>query len=136
SVYFGVANTGFAYKDIEAEKNVLDLNVLVSELKKKNFLYGGASADLFSLRVKARKYFFSVNITEKVSSRFSYPKDLISLVVKGNAQFVGGEADFSSLGLDIMHYREYGINLVKEGRKWAWGGRLKYLNGLSNVHTK
>jgi hypothetical protein len=62
---------------------------------------------------------------------------LISLAWKGNGQYIGNTADFSGIGVDATHYREYAIGYARDiTDKIVIGGRLKYLQGLSNISTK
>lgn len=141
SVYAGFTNTGFSYRDMtekrsDSDTTYLDFNKMIGGLKNKNYLYAGASVDLFSFRVKIRDYFVGISVSEQASLRFSYPKDLMGLVWNGTGDYIGKKADLRALGLDAVHYREYALHVAKQGRKWTFGGRAKYLTGLSNVHTQ
>jgi hypothetical protein len=135
SVYAGLTNTGFTYKQL-VRGDSFDIANAIKNTKKKNYLYASANADIFHLRIKARTSFISFHITEKIDARLSYPKDLLSLVWNGNYQFKGSKADLASLGVDANYYREYGIGYVRESKKWNIGGTAKFLQGFANVHVK
>jgi hypothetical protein len=134
SVYGGVTNSGFSFKNVY-NKDVYNIDNGIKNLRKKNYVYGGVSADLLHVQVKVKNGFFSFQIVEKANIRFSYPKDLISLAWQGNYQFAGNKANLSSLGLDLNYYREYALGYIKEGRKWNIGGKIKFLQGIANTHV-
>jgi hypothetical protein len=55
----------------------------------------------------------------------------------GNSQFIGSEANFDHIGIDMTHYRELALGYTNQiDNKWTVGGRVKLLFGLSNVWTK
>jgi hypothetical protein len=135
SAYLGLTNTGFTYNQL-VRGNSWDIDNAIKKSRKKNFIYAGANADIFHLRIKARTSFISFHISEKMDTRFSYPKDLLALVWQGNYQFAGSKADLSSLGVDFNYYREYAVGYVRESKKWNFGGTVKFLQGFANAHVK
>jgi hypothetical protein len=135
SVYGGITNSGFSFKNIYS-RDTFNIDNGIKNLRKKNYMYAGVNADLFHIQLKVKNGFFSFQIVEKADVRFSYPKDLISLAWQGNYQFVGNKADLSSLGVDCNYYREYAVGYIKEGKKWNIGGKVKVLQGLANTHVK
>lgn len=139
SMYFGATNTGFTFNQVTtptADGHRVKTNEIPGLLKKENFLYTSFNTDLFSLRIKVRHYFWSFNITNKFINRISYPQDLMTLAIKGNAQFIGNEVSFANAGMNTSHFTEYGLGIVRQNKKFIWGVRLKYLQGLSNVYFK
>ena len=139
SVYVGATNTGFTFRDITAttaEGHRIKTSSIPSLLKKENYFYTAFNTDIFSLRVKVRHFYWSFNITNKFINRLSYPRDLITLAVKGNQPFIGNEVSFANAGMNTMHFTEYGLGIVKQHKKFIYGVRLKYLQGLSNVYFK
>jgi hypothetical protein len=140
SLHFSATNTGFSFNDLvdhgPGRNPYMNFDRMLNKLKKENYLYSAASADLFSIRVKVRHFYWSFNITEKLTARLSYPKDLITLVAKGNEPFIGGEVNLKDMGLDITHQREYGLGVVKQWSKIIVGVRVKYIQGLANVDFK
>jgi hypothetical protein len=135
SAYVGLTNTAFTYNQL-VRGDSIDIDNAIKNSRKKNFIYAGANADIFHLRIKARTSFISLHIRERFDTRLSLPKDLMALVWQGNYQFRGGQADLSSLGVDMNYYREYGIGYVREGKKWNIGGTAKFLQGFANAHVK
>ena len=135
SVSFDVTNTGFTYNDIvNDETKKYDPYKALNAMSKENYMNIGNKTDLFSLRVKVRSMYFILNATESVNFKFSYPKDLFTLMLKGN--YDQTSFNFSSLGINISHNREYGLGVTREGRKLIIGGRVKLLQGLANVYSR
>jgi hypothetical protein len=135
SVYGGVTNSGFSFKNIY-NKDTFAIDNGIKNLRKKNYIYAGVNVDLFHVQLKVHNGFLSFQITEKADMRFSYPKDLIALAWQGNYQFAGNKADLSSLGVDFNYYREYALGYIKESKKWNIGGKVKFLQGIANAHVK
>ncbi len=139
SMYVGVTNTGFTFNQATnkiPDGRRLKSNELPGMLRRENYFYTSFNTDLFSLRIKVKHFFWSFNITEKFINRISYPKDLITLAVNGNQSFIGNEVSFANAGMNTTHFREYGLGIVKQNKKFIYGVRLKYLQGLSNVNFK
>lgn len=137
-----ILNSGFVYNDVYAgrggkngDSTLIDLNKLVSRMKDKNLFQFGTNIDLFHVHVKIRNSFISVNVTEHVDYRMNLTKDLITFGWKGNSSLVGKSADFTNLGVDMTHWREFSLGFVKEEMKYDIGIRLKFLQGLSNIQT-
>ncbi|MCS6824577.1 MAG: DUF5723 family protein [Cytophagaceae bacterium] len=141
SVYFMLNNSTWRANDFKKKINddsvIFNLEGAVNKLDNKNYVNTAFSTDLFSLRIKIRNTFASINVTEQVDFRLNYPKDLFKLINQGNAQFVGEAADFSGLRVNSSHYREYALGLarIRDGAKFSYGVRLKLLQGLNNVKT-
>lgn len=141
SVRAGVTNTGFAINDvIERRQDTLyvSMDKMLGNLKKNNFMYVGGSTDLFHVRLKVKDFFFSLHATEYAEFRFSYPFDFVNFPWKGNGEYLGKKVNWKNLGVDAIHYREYGFGLVhhRDKKPLTYGGRAKLLTGFSNVHVK
>ena len=141
SIYAQGINSGFAWKNLfSLNGDSLDLTVdnMLDKLAKRNYLIGNFNTDYLSVGFRSGQGYFSLNITEKVSTRATYTEDLFRLAWKGNAQFLGSKADFSGFGIDASGYREIGLGYTRDihdDGKLKIGGRLKYLNGTWNIHT-
>ncbi|MES2836825.1 MAG: DUF5723 family protein [Bacteroidota bacterium] len=140
SNYFSVNNNGFRYSDMVKKRDddslYFDVEDWLSKLKKNNDLNVNSQIDLFSLGIKVKKHYFSLNLTEKLNFRFRYPKDFFNFVVLGNGAFLDQTLNFN-FGVEAMHYRELGLNYSQQvNDKLSVGGRLKVLYGYENVHTK
>ena len=142
SIYLSAGNSGFKYNDVIQKRAddslVINMDNLISKLKQKNYFTTSAHIDLLSFGFKVNKNYFSFNVTEKINSRFIYPKALIQLVWEGNGRNLLGErANMDGLGYDFMHYREYGLGYAREiNEKLTVGIKAKYLYGMENIWTK
>ncbi len=113
-----------------------DLIVSNSDLRKKNYVNFGAAVDLISVRFRTgTDFFWSLNVSDRVSSSFRYPKEFAELVTDGNEQFIGQPIDLSELAINTTYYREFGVGLLHTGEKWNWSVKPKLLFGIANVKT-
>lgn len=140
SNYFGLTNTGFSFNDTRASSDSIAIGRTIANLRKENYFYTALNADIFSVRVKVRHYFWSFNITEKFYNRVSYPRDFLRLLWKGNGENPNREAveefNLKNIAVNTTHYREYAVGMVRQERKFVFAGRVKFLQGMSNVYFK
>ena len=117
----------------DAEFNTSDF---LSKLDENNFFYEDFRTDLLSFGFRVNTWYFSFNLSEKLSSAINYPKDLMVLALEGNRGFINQEADLSYFGVNSSFYREYGIGVSKEiNQKLSIGIRAKILFGHANVYS-
>ncbi len=143
SLYSSAYFSPFVGKDIDVIKTNdstyrLSLDRAIAKMaKNNNYLNSSTSVDLFSLRFKVRNVYLSLSASNVTNIRFNFPKDLFSLAWYGNAQYIGGEVNLDNLGISAMQYNEYalGITRGKDGGKFRYGVRLKFLQGLNNFYT-
>lgn len=113
-----------------------DLDQFLNKLKTRNILSQEVNASIFSLGFRAKDLYFTFDIQERVSAKVSFPKDFISILLKGNADFLGETADFSGFGVDLNWYREFGLGVSsKIGDRLTFGARGKLLFGMANLTT-
>lgn len=140
SVYFNFGNSGFRYNDLIRRRSddslYVDPDNMISKLRDNNYITSNTNVDLLSFSFRVKKNFFTFNATEKGMFRFRYPKDFMSLLWKGNAAHIGEELNLN-FGLEMMHYREYGLGYAREvNDKLTVGGKFKYLYGMENIQTE
>lgn len=144
SIYLNLSNSGFKLSDLVTQDNqgktFFDFDNMLSKTKKNNYLNTAVHVDLitFGFRVKKKNY-FSFNLSNKFDLRFRYPKDFLNVIVNGNgAEGIIGEEQKFNFGINAMHYTDisFGYNREMLDGKLTVGGRLKYLMGQENVHTK
>lgn len=136
-----IGYTGFTYSDMfrdrpQDDSIVIDIDNVLSKLDKINYIYTGFNIDLFIAKLKIRDLYITTNVTEKFDFRFSYPKDFIQLLWKGNGSFEGKEASFEGIGFDFTHYREFALGLAYSFDEWTIGTRYKRLYGMSNINVE
>lgn len=142
SIQAGITNTGFTLNQLIGQRTdtalILNEYKALKQLRKHNFLYTGVSMDLFHIRVKVKHNFYSFHIKDNLSIRFAYPYDFVNFLLNGNGNYIGKKMDMSGLAFDATYYREYafGIMHYDEKKKLSYGGRVKFLQGLSNIDWK
>lgn len=142
STYLSYSNNSFAWSDIIEKRNdslVLGLPRLIDNLSDKNYLSLVAQTDIlsFGFKIGERSTLF-VNVTEKMSFKLLYPKDLVQFIDQGNSGFNDNTANFEGLGINFTHYRSYGVGLNRTfmDERLILGARLNYLYGMENVDSK
>lgn len=139
SIYFGVTNTAFRYKDLIYKRPddslTFDMNNAIRKMDEKNYLLTHAQVDLFSVGFKIKKNYFNITATEKFSGILNYSRGFVDFLWNGNGPSIDQTVNLS-LGLQYTHYREYGINYVRKvNSKLNVGMKLKYLYGMENIQT-
>ncbi|MBP6334200.1 MAG: OmpA family protein [Bacteroidia bacterium] len=140
SNYALISNSSFTYHDfykLRPDDSVfIDIDNVMSKLKKNNYLKTSYRTDLLSFGFRVNKSYFTANASEYINFAFAYSKELIELLEKGNGPFIGEKLDFSKLGFDATHYREYAVGWAYElNSKWTTGIRFKYLYGMENYSS-
>jgi len=141
SVYAGAFHTGFALQDLIKRNEMTETfyvneQSMLSTLKDRNFLTAEYSHEWLTFGFRSGKNYYSLNVSDHISGRFAYPKDLMYLLLEGNYYFVQEDrpADFGGLSMDMLHYRELGLSF---SRNWSdhlsAGIRAKFLQGQANV---
>lgn len=140
SIYIGAGNSGFALRDFLRKNDnddfIWDEDHLIGKLGKYEYLEGEARAEIFALGFRASRNYFTFSITESGGARMGFSGDFFSLLLKGNDYFLqeNRPGDFSGLGLDYSHYREFAIGYSREiTDRLNAGIRLKALQGLSSI---
>lgn len=139
SMYVGVSNSGFKYRDLVTKRAddslYLDRDNMISKLAKNNYLNFAVQPDLFSFGIIVKKHYFSFNVTEKAAINFRYPKDFFEFIWKGNGAVPGEETNFN-FAVNAIHYREYGLGMAYTvNEKLTVGAKLKYLYGMTNIRS-
>ncbi|MBU8892001.1 MAG: hypothetical protein KOO66_04435 [Bacteroidales bacterium] len=115
----------------DATVNTIDF---LNKLGENNFFYEDFRTDLLSFGFRLDSWYFSFNLSERLSSSINYPKDLMELALEGNSQFINTNADLSYLGINSSFYREYGLGISKEiNQNLSVGIRVKVLFGHANI---
>lgn len=140
SLYEGYTNSGFSYNDLVTRQDgqvKANFTGLLNTLPKNTFITAAAGADLFRLGLKINpKIYLSANVTGKGYGRGLLPKDMVSLVVNGNAAYVNSTANVSPK-LDGLSYLETAVGAAYQvNPKLTVGGKLKILKGVTNITTE
>ena len=139
-------NNSFSYRDILIEADggdslKLDVDNLLSKLKKGNALNVSANISLFQFGIRLRDYgAITIFANERVSAGMIYPRSLLEYAWRGNGDFIGQTFTESDAKVNATHFREYGIGYAHQlnvlgVRKLRVGGRIKILQGILNVKS-
>jgi len=82
----------------------VNLNSLLGDMNDKNLIYVAENADIFHIRFKVKSSFAWFAVRQNTSATLQYPRDLFSLAIEGNKQFVGSTIDLSNLKTDVSVY--------------------------------
>ncbi len=138
--YFLFSNNSFTYRDIHTvrsdDSTEINVDNAISKLNNKNFFTTQARINLLGFGFHIKKNYFSGNISERANFSFVFPKELLQLISQGNGPFIGQTLDFSNMGFDGTHFREYTFGWAREvSTKLTLGVRLKYLYGMENYSS-
>lgn len=144
SVYFNYSNSSFSYSDIitdgtgiRKDSLVVDVNSFHDALKTTNFLSEQFELTLFALGIRAKNYYFTLDVIEKQDNRFSFDKEMITFLKNGNYDYRGRTANWGGLGLDANYYHEIALGVSKKlNDKWTVGVKGKMLFGIANMHME
>jgi outer membrane protein OmpA-like peptidoglycan-associated protein len=140
STMIGFTNSGFAVKDLiykrpQDDSLVIDMEKMLGKLKPTNFMSIGLKMQLFDLGFKLGAGYIRLMAQERFETRYSYTKDLMNFLIKGNGPTAGTEQKLN-IGLDLMHFREYGLGYSHEiNEQLTLGITFKYLYGMENIQT-
>ncbi|MFT5619122.1 MAG: hypothetical protein ACI85I_002362 [Arenicella sp.] len=138
---FFASNSGFSFNDVfrfESDRTVFLPEGLSDAAIKNNTFAVGARANLFGVYIRTKKMGFNFRVEENMEARFSYPKDLVDLIVKGN-----GHSDYLGKTLEIspkafaMHTREFSLGVTREiNEKLNVGATFRLLFGLGHFDAE
>jgi len=144
SIYVNYSNSSFSYNDIitdgtgiREDSLVVDVNSFHDALKTTNFISEQVEVSLFSLGIRAKDYYFTLDVIEKEDSRFSFDKEMATFLKNGNYDYRGKTSNWGGLGLDASYYREIALGVSKKiNDKWTVGVKGKMLFGIANMHME
>jgi hypothetical protein len=138
-VDFTYTNNGFNYNDLTRKENgkrIATLSRFANALPEKTYITSTAQIDLFrlGLRISSSAY-LSLNSTVRGYGRGMMPKDAVSLLVDGNAAYIGKTASISPAGEMMMFWENSAGLAVSPGEALTVGARVKILRGFMNANT-
>jgi hypothetical protein len=141
SLYVDGGHTGFNAKNVLSTNRFdsveVDMEGFLNSLSKNNYLFMDLNEEILSFGFKFKqKHYFNFSLTEKAFMRFSYPKDLMEFVYRGNGALLDQDVMIGNLRLNAAHYREYAFGYSMDyDDKWNFGARAKLLFGKMNINT-
>jgi hypothetical protein len=141
SNYVSYHNSGFNYNDVITKRPddslVFDQNKLLKAIGNNNDVGFTVQKEIFALGFKAGKSYISFSLGVKGVANFHYTKDLMSLLINGNAPFIGKTVEISGAKVYGMAYGEAALGFAREiTSKLKIGVRLKYLYGAAAVNSQ
>lgn len=141
SNFISFTNSKFSFSDIvlkEGDSLRLDVGNLIDEAGNDNYLSFNSRIDLLSFGFHiSPKTQISFNATENASVRLNYTDDLIQVIWNGNGSFDDNTVNFEGMGINVMHYREYGLGVSHQlNDKLRLGVKAKYLYGMENIFSE
>ena len=144
-INMNIGNNTLTYDDIIMESPVNDSLItflhpdantddFLNTLKPKNSYFTQFSTNLLGFGFRLGQSYLSFHARQKSSLKFSYPKDLMTFITKGNTK--GEYTSLSNFDLLTNHYLEYSLGYAgRVNQDLSFGLRVKYLNGISNFRT-
>lgn len=117
----------------------IDREGIMNSLDEHNYFSFEYYNELGRIGFGTGRHYFHFNIAKVFSTKFSFPKELIGLMLYGNAdpRYFGQKIDLDQIGLNMQLYHEFAIGYsFRINKKLTIGTRLKYLNGSFNVWTE
>lgn len=128
-------NSSFTAEDMLYKLNdsvYMDINKFYNSLHKRNYIYFNNENSILSVGVKAKKWYGTLDITQRNDFLFRYNKDLFTFLKYGNMDHPS--LDFGKLGVNADSYLEFALGLSRQmNDKLTVGARLKFLMGIANV---
>lgn len=129
-------NSSFTAEDMlykQKDSVYIDIDKFYNSLHKRNYIYFNNENSIFSLGVKAKSWYGTLDITQKNDFIFRYNKDLFTFLKYGNTN--NSSIELGKLGVNANSYLEIALGLSKKvNQKLTVGARLKFLMGIANVH--
>lgn len=119
-------------------KQNLDYDKILANSRDRNasIIQGRLNTFSFGYRLpdgQSTAYFFT---NERVNGFISYPKDIITLLNKGNIALLEKDVKLSNLRASTTYFREIGLGYTADqSDALTIGIRLKYLNGIFNASS-
>lgn len=143
-LHFNHGNNWFVankYLEQDAGGNIqLDPNKILSNIDDYAYVGQSIGIELIHVGLKFGKHYVHARAAERIQISMDIPKDIFNLAVYGNAgehEFKDNTANFSGLGINGIHFREYVIGYNYElNEKWSFGLAAKYLYGMETIDTE
>jgi hypothetical protein len=145
-MYINYANNSFYWNHIYHKKPntvadtayMVDIPLFMNKLRNTTHMRFDTQFELINVGIKLENMFLTFALTEKFKYGLSLPYDLFEFTLNGNMPYMleSKPHDFSGLGVNFTHYREFAVGgSMKANDEFTFGGRVKVLFGLSNFNT-
>ncbi len=133
----------FSYNRLFRENDDNTLTVtprnMYNSLKENSIVSASVNDKILGFGFNVKKTFLDVSLGFKTDFNMLIPKELIGLVVNGNAYYADKNEtlDFGNMYVNLNSYAELGVGIQQTfGEKLRVGLRPKFLLGLANIETE
>ncbi|MTB53958.1 DUF5723 family protein [Lewinella sp. W8] len=127
-----------SYNDLLLTENgqrILDLTQLPDQLDERNYLRNDFTLETIGVGIRGDRFSFGLHHRVRVLGETDYPRDLIEVIARGNAQFIGQTVEIAPLGAATsFHELGLGVSFQASDRVYV-GARIKYLSGIADIRT-
>lgn len=133
-----LAAENLSYNDLLRSENgrrILDLAQLPDQLDERNYLRNDLSLESIGVGLRGDRFSFGLYHRARLLGEVDYPRDLIEVIARGNAQFAGQTVEIAPLGVATsFHELGLGVSFAATDRVFV-GLRVKYLSGIADFRT-
>jgi hypothetical protein len=129
------AGLPISYNDLGVKQEYLEGHKIASLFKNTNLVSSNINLNILTIGYRTGDTYYQFTMNERVSSKISFSKDPIELLLKGNGPYVGTTLT-GKLALSLSVYNEYGLNVAHDFGDDLWlGARAKLLFGKIGAHS-
>lgn len=135
TMHVNYSNSSFTYNDL-ADGTAVALDDVYSRLNRMNMISAEAIAYPVSLGYRDGTNYYTFSVADRFMTYHSFTKKMASVLLYGNAQFIGETARFNNTRFNATYFRQYSAGWsVKYDRFTTFGVRGKLLFGKGSLHT-
>jgi len=120
---------------LEGNVRTIDLDLSKDKIKEQNMQEFSAELNVLHLEYYLNNIILKGGYNQKNYLQLSYPKAFYSVMADGNAQFIGQNISLDPHA-EITSLHEFYGGFSIQFSKLSLGANLKYLSGISNLHTE
>lgn len=140
---FNFNTSGFCYHDIINRHPVysdslrVDIRGFADKLNENNYFSFGLDKNIIGFGFRAGKNYFSFDMSISSDFRFNFSKDVFEFALYGTDVPSGETKLFDGKLIEMTTYLANSFGYAREiNDKLTVGGRVKFLFGIADIHTK
>ena len=142
SLSFNLYSSTISYNDFIAKNPLKKDSLLIkkevlNKLRPDNMIFTEIHKPLLMVGWGNEINSFEVQFGIHGYTRLDFSKNLVSLLLEGNEDFINKKISFNKEKLEVNTYGEFSLGYShKVSNRFFIGGRVKGLLGIANIHTK